>query len=284
MRWTIARDKDLPALQTLLHRREWGCVAFSERLLRAGHARIPPRIREKVLFYRNGSNEVAGALLHSTSGTVLPCLPSCDRMDAQLAGRLADRLRRSTLSMVMGPAAQVRFLESLVSERPKHTVDYLLMARESAVPLQMPTEGWYTIRCADETDTQQLAPLQLGYEAEEVLLPGRSLNAALTLRNLRRRLRTQQTFVAECAGRLIGMAGTNARGFLYDQIGGVYTVAEQRNRGVSRALMAHITHCAAAERKRLCLFVKKTNSAAIHIYASSEFLVRGGFRISYYGQ
>ncbi len=263
-------------------RREWGCVTFSERLMSYGRTLLPPRIRERILFYRNGTSELAGALLHSVSGTVLTCLPASDRIDARLAERLADRLTRTGISMVMGVANEVRFVESLLSVRPRHTVDYLLMAREAAVALSPMDAEWFSVRRANEADTEQLAPLQLGYEVEEVLLPGRALNTTIALRNLRRRLRTQQTFVAECDGKVIGMAGTNARGFLYDQIGGVYTVAEQRNRGVSRALIARITQFAATEGKRLCLFVKRSNAAAVHIYASSGFVVREGFRISYY--
>lgn len=282
MRWTIARDKDLPELRDFLRCREWACVAFSERLKDYSRTRFPQRISEKILFYRNGSSAVGGAILHTLSGSVLTCLPHCDRIESQLAGRLENRLSRSRITMVMGLEPEVRFMESLVPGRPRHTVDYLLMVREAPLPLPLPDADWFTIRNANEADTEQLAPLQFGYEAEEVLLPGRTLNTTLALRTLRRRLRSQETFVAEIEGKLIGMAGTNARGFGYDQIGGVYTLSEFRNRGVSRALMTQITQRAAAEGKRLCLFVKKTNPAAIHIYASSGFETCEGFRISYY--
>ncbi|TVR30756.1 MAG: GNAT family N-acetyltransferase [Spirochaetaceae bacterium] len=283
MRWYTAREKELHEVCALLRSREWACVAFSERLLREGRLQLPPRVRERIIYYRDEDQRVAGAILQTISGVLLPCLPR-QQWQPRLTTQLAERLRRGSLSnaMIMGAGADVRLLESLLPRRPTHTVDYLLMVRERLQPETAAAADWFQIRRADQTDSERLAPLQLCYEIEEVLLPGRTINSAATLRGLRARLRTQQTYLAHIDGEPIAMAGTNARGFSYDQVGGVFTLKEYRNRGVSRALMAELTRTSCEAQRRLSLFVKPSNQAAIHIYKQMGFVTRDSFRISYY--
>lgn len=286
MRWYTARERQLEEITTMLRSREWSCVSFSERLLHGGRPSLPPRVRERVIYYRDSDAQMAGAILQSFTGVYLPCLPRPERWDRQLTARLADRLRRGSLSnaMVMGAEDDVRLVESAIASRPAHAVDYLLLLCEQPLPATRTAPDWFQIRRAEESDCRLLAPLQLSYEEEEVLLPGRSLNAAATLRGLRTRLRTQEVYLAHINGQPIGMAGTNARGFDYDQIGGVFTVGRYRNRGVSRALMARLARSAACAGRRLCLFVKPSNAAAIRIYQQMGFVRRDDFRITYYNQ
>ena len=82
-----------------------------------------------------------------------------------------------------------------------------------------------------------LYPLQRDYELEEVLIEPGHFDPQTCLANLRSTLRRQIVILAEQDGRPVSKAGTNARGFDADQIGGVFTVEGQRGRGLARRVM-----------------------------------------------
>lgn len=216
-------------------------------------------------------------------GMIVPCLDTQILTSGGDATALEDFLTRGTLSMVMGVQWQVEGLCDLVPRKPTHTVRYQLMTIDPDGDTADDAPPTLQIRPAVPADLAALLPLQCAYEEEEVLLPGRTINRTVAARNLAHRLQTQRIFIALHDGRPVAMAGTNARGFDYDQVGGVYTVPAHRNRGVSRDLMHALMRAARTDRKRLCLFVKPNNAAACTLYRNLGFTVRDGFAITYYG-
>jgi predicted GNAT family acetyltransferase len=90
--------------------------------------------------------------------------------------------------------------------------------------------------------------------------------------------------MAELGGVPVAKAGTNARGFTTDQIGGVFTRPDLRHRGAARAVMTALLEHVRRDRRQACLFVKKDNAPAIRLYLGLGFDVRGEYRISYYGR
>ncbi len=81
---------------------------------------------------------------------------------------------------------------------------------------------------------------------------------------------------------MVAKAGINARGFAYDQIGGVYVVPELRGAGIGTRLVAELCARTATEGRRLSLFVKKRNAAARRTYEKIGFAETGDYRITYY--
>ena len=100
--------------------------------------------------------------------------------------------------------------------------------------------------------------------------------------NLKRTLKDQRVFVALLNGIPVAKAGTNARGYGYDQIGGVFTRVKLRNRGIGTTVMQTLMKEIAKDGKKVCLFVKKTNPSALAMYANIGFKTVGEYRISYY--
>jgi hypothetical protein len=132
-------------------------------------------------------------------------------------------------------------------------------------------------------DAGLLFPLQRAYELEEVVLEAGLFSDAGCLKMLRQGLREELVFHAARDGWPLAKAGTNARGYGVDQIGGVFTVASERGRGLARIVMAALLEAIFAEKSTACLFVKQANSPAIALYERLGFATIGGYVISYFG-
>ena len=76
-------------------------------------------------------------------------------------------------------------------------------------------------------------------------------------------------------------AGTNARGYNYDQIGGVFTDISQRHQGYATAVMIKLLKKIFSQDKSASLFVKPDNINAIKIYKALGFVKKANFRIAY---
>jgi predicted GNAT family acetyltransferase len=183
---------------------------------------------------------------------------------------------------MIGMENAVLGLERHMGRRPPDAQDYRIFTLEGecrASFLVMP--GFETRRASPEM-ADQLWPLERAYQIEEVLRPGHNMNERLTRKHFTETLKRQLIYCGYLHGRPIAKAGTNARGFNYDQIGGVYVEPELRNLGVGRTVLRGLITRIAEEGRYSCLFVKSTNAAAIRLYRALGFTDRGTFRISYW--
>jgi predicted GNAT family acetyltransferase len=161
-------------------------------------------------------------------------------------------------------------------------IDYDLMC------IDRPPSGFYTacaglvIRKPLNTDMNDLAALQAGYEQEEVLPTTAEFSAAVSRLNMERIFSKEQMLVAELNGRLIGKINTNAAAFARYQVGGVYVLPEYRGCGIARRMAGEFITSLIAQGKGISLFVKKTNPAARRVYQRIGFEILGDYRISYY--
>ncbi len=268
-------------LLAFLRPREWSCVGFTSRLL-ARETSL-----EHVLVNRAeaGRSRIVESLLITDQGLIIPVLEPKGR-STELQRKLLKELivsRSRHIHSVMGLRSEVGIVESLLAPRSSERIEYHLMTHEYlTVSAPTPDPPGMVIRRAGIVDLTALFPLQRSYEKEEVLLDPGAFNATSCLLHLQRSLRKEITLVAELDGRIVAKAGTNAQGLDYYQIGGVFTEPEFRNRGISRKLLQALLWQIAALQKNACLFVKKHNQAAIHLYRSLNFQMREDFAISYH--
>ena len=227
---------------------------------------------------------ITDCILYTSGGLLLPVLSSPPAHRREL-GAVISRLRPSVQS-VMGVSRCVEEAEALVPAAATRRMDYFLMSldRQAAHRLWTPPLApGARVRRADPADAAALFPLQMAYEQEEVLLDPSHFSEALCLRSLVQSLRDEIIFVLESGGRLVAKAGTNARGYAVDQIGGVYTVPGERGKGLGRAVMAGLLKEIFREKAGACLFVKKKNRPAVALYHGLGFQPVTDYAISYYG-
>jgi predicted GNAT family acetyltransferase len=138
------------------------------------------------------------------------------------------------------------------------------------------------IRQAGARDFAALLPLQEAYEREEILFNQDDFNLDKTRRELRLSLKNHIIYLASSAGMVMAKGGTNARGFTYDQIGGVFTHPDFRGKRAARSLMSRLMEHIFAGGKNACLFVKTHNLPALKLYDNLGFRIAENYRISYF--
>lgn len=281
MSWRLADKKDLDLLLPFLLREEWRSVVLSALFRKLDGASFPPYHETQVHLLCRGK-EIRGLLAVTSTGLLLPLLEK-----GPAAEGFALRANRSSLHSIMGTAQDVLWMEGCLPLKPSRAVDYHLMvlSREDhslvdKPPLE-PAPG-LCIRSAGQADLQALFPLQKSYELEEVVLEPGHFSGRACLANLKRALRSQVVMLAELEGRVVAKAGTNARGFQTDQIGGVYTLGEERKRGFSFRVLEALLERLFREKRTVSLFVKKTNLPALRLYQKLGFSTADSYRISYF--
>lgn len=281
MSWRAATHGETDEVLSFLKLKEWSCVSFTSRLLARDQA------TNRVLINRSvkDHDRIMESLLVTDHGLVVPAIEPtddrCEERERELRPLIRSAARR--VHSILGLSEQVSAIETLLECAPSHRVEYHLMTHEYfSVPRTTPPPEGISVRRATLADLPLLYPLQRAYEREEVLLNPNEFNATGCLLQLQKSLRKEIIFLAERGGKVIGKAGTNARGINYYQVGGVFTSPELRNRGVGRALMGALMAFAAESQKHICLFVKVKNDHALRLYRGLGFVIRNGFTISYF--
>jgi uncharacterized protein len=284
MPWRTAKKSNLNDLVSFLAPRESTCVSFTSRLLE--HARgegpvLPGRFSGTIHLFRTEGSPIAAAAFRTSFGLILPVFDDNLPVDSGEVGALVTRF--SPVTSLMGLAYSVDALACHIEASPRERREYYLMVRPAS-PFSLPPPPFPGIsaRPAFSEDASVLFPLQCAYEKEEVLLVGDRLNAAASRILLEKSLKKETVWLAEYRGAVIAKAGTNARGFLWDQLGGIFVGNEFRSRGVGRWIVANLISALSREGKGTCLFVKKTNTGAITMYRRLGFEIRENFSISYY--
>ena len=280
-RWRFAAAADLGPVTNAVREREWAYAPFSARLAEAATRARWPLPPWSVLVggsLPHGCRH-APALLVTRSGLVLPALCGDLPLPRELR-RLVERAC-SRLHSAMGLRTEVTRVQELLG-RGYAVVDYLLMTvdagswRAGAAPPEL------DLQRGRPRDAKRLFDLQRAYELEEVLLDGSRFNADDCLRLLRRGLQRELVYFGTVRGHPVTKAGTNARGFAVDQIGGVFTERERRGRGYGAAVMTVLLRALFAAGKSATLFVKPDNRAAIRLYENLGFVIRDEYRICYF--
>ncbi len=277
MSWRAAAKKDTPAILRFLLRVEALCVPFTSRI-RAGARGC------EIFFDVDEGGGVTDCVLFTVGGLLLPVFSVPPAHRGELA-RLLSRLRPAVHS-IMGVSRSVEEAEALVPLQSTRRIEYFLMAleKENARRLWTPPAGPdMRVRRAGPADAGALFPLQEAYEKEEVLIDPAHFNAGQCMKSLALSLREEILYVLERDDRPVAKAGTNARGFGVDQIGGVYTAPADRGKGFARIVMVALLREVFREKSGACLFVKKKNRPAIQLYNGLGFQPLDEYAISYYG-
>jgi GNAT superfamily N-acetyltransferase len=276
MSWRRATRRDLGPVLDFLLRDEALSVPFTSRL-RAGTRGCD------VFFDADGNGAVAESFLYTSNGLLLPVLSAKESCRDGLQDILFNL--NPLVHSIMGVGRCVLAIEALLPLPPTTRIEYFLMTlSRAALRPVLPVEAHAVrIRRADPYDADALFPLQKGYEMEEVVIDPGHFSDAQCMKFLKHSLKEELVYVAEKNGIPVAKAATNARGFAVDQVGGVYTVPEERGKGIAGAVVAELLKAMFAEKEGACLFVKKRNRPAIALYDRLGFAPVTDYVISYYG-
>lgn len=195
---------------------------------------------------------------------------------------------------VMGEKNTSIYLEQLINESlslvPARFENYKLLTFKTK-PL---TPNFFCTRASDNLNTklefikpqiedaELLCPMEIEYNESEVLAPGVKASHESCLKLLKKRINNHALYAVKKDGKYIAKAGINASGFRWNQIGGVFTIPEYRNKGVGAANMMMLTNDCFQYNKKCALFVKIKNPAARQMYKKIGFTESCDFRISYF--
>ncbi len=276
--WVHARRSHFEAVKRFLLPRESTCVTVTEAM---PGAKGPGRKNGRFTVFTNRGT-VSGCVFHTANGFVFPVFPEDGLPEP---GSLVRKLRGPSqrLFCVMGLRRDVESLKQLFFDDPIEEIHYYHMSRTCGSPLDhQPLPESMTVRKAGPADAEVLYPIQRDYEIEEVVLAADRFDPAGCMYQLKTSLKNQLVYLIEHRGRPIAKAQTNARGFYWDQIGGVFTERSQRGRGIGRAVMYKLLRDVECARRNTSLFVKQHNESALRMYRRLGYSTRDEFTIAYY--
>jgi GNAT superfamily N-acetyltransferase len=277
--WVLSRAAEPAGLAEFLLEREWRCCFYSSRLPSSLQASGTASDVHAIL---RGPGGLEGAVLLGAEGTIYPVLGETGPAGAAQVARLISR-RDLKPARLIGLREDVLAMEAALGIRAAARVEYLLMRRPESAPREPPAPRLPGLeaRWATESDHAQLMPLQEAYEVEEVLIPIHTYDGRAVAAGLRASLSSQAVLMA-CSGEAcLAKAQTNARGILWDQLGGIYVRPEWRGRGLGAWLCGLLARRLEEEGRRTCLFVRVGNAPAIAAYRKAGFQADQAFLISY---
>ena len=259
-----ATKNNIPIILEYLVKREFTCISLMSHVLSFNE-------KESLYFIYNNqiplsANNITGVILITNYGVVLH---SIEHASKQL---LFKYFNNANLFSIAGTMDGSTIIESMLKKKPSTIFDYDLLTynyniqtRKQIKPL---SENHKIIQCTFE-DLEKLYFLQYNYQIEEVLPKGRMISENQCCNILYDRLKKHTVFaIKDSRNKFIAMAGTNAIGYNYAQLGGIYTDKSHRGQGLAQNLVQHIV---LNSNKKTALFVKKNNISAQKAYKNVGF-------------
>ena len=245
------------------------------------------RKKKEKLFVLEHASEIKGVLY--LDKTLLYCIPQASTLQHEsLHQALADFLKDKNVSCLNGEADSGNIILKALDElglKPYQTNHYNIMTLETQAlppPEELSCDDEIK-RCTDpETDTELLLPLQKLYMAKEVAPIGKQVTDLEATAQLKSILKDQLCFGLYSDGEVVAKANTNAIGFNYVQLGGVYTHPLYRKNYYAWNLVYTICTRVLKTQRKISLFVKEKNNPANELYKRIGFVPTGKYQIAYF--
>jgi len=279
--WTISDKNDLIDIIKFLEVYEWKNIQALSEYLSEGNYKQPLRGSVLTIIYRE--NRVITSLIVITAkGLLYPII----RMTSQEKISSKNELIRILASIkfnthgIIGLKDDVDYLDSIIFKRIRGINNYILLHRDNNIKLII--DNTHNILKASPRDINRLLPLEIEYQKEEVLLNPKELNKKATMLNFKKKLQADDVYYIYENNIAISKCGTTYKSKKYTLIGGVFTWKSRRNLGYSTNLLKYMIN--EEEKKGLtsALFVKSSNSVALHLYKKLGFIDPVDYKINYY--
>ncbi|MBO4320813.1 MAG: GNAT family N-acetyltransferase [Treponema sp.] len=230
----------------------------------------------------DSSGNIHGVFSYTRGQLVLPCLPYDDekiRLTLQsffYNNKVFCLSGKSEFCDIITKAIDAAATQSITEKR-------LYLFLECGKPLELKEiPGIKYIKC-NKRNSNALFPVQLEYIKEEVLPENMELKPAVERLALDRLLKKEDVrALVTDDGKIYAKAQINAKSPHFELVGGVYTVPDQRGKGLASYLMSCIEKEIYSRGKSTVLFANKDNTAALALYRSLGFEYVCGYTISYF--
>ncbi len=210
------------------------------------------------------ANNITGVILITNYGVILHSIKKATK-------QLLFPYFRGNLFSFAGTSYGTNVIQSTLAKDPKTIFNYDLLTYNYTNPRSniKPLPRNYKIEKCSLNDLDKLYFLQYNYQIEEVLPKGKILTEKQCTSLLYERLRNHLVYgIKDENNNFVAIAGTNAIGYNYVQLGGIYTNSNHRKKGLAQNLVKHLVlNC----NKKVALFVKKDNISAQKAYKNAGF-------------
>jgi uncharacterized protein len=291
-----ASAETVPSLSRFIAPREYRAASFSSRLQSEGRIKLPDRKTAAVWIWTDekeqsaGYSKLCGAIMHTHSGLLLPLFHEDRFPPLSDIRKLCDSpgKQHSLVYCILGRKEEVLACEAALQRPVPASRSFYLMTRECDEEGLSPSSKRFLIELPGlvirriQADAAELFfPLEKAYQLEEVLTAPHRYNEKASFHHFRNQCRSQLIYGAWINGRPVAKAGSNALGFQYAQVGGVFTHPDYRGKGIAGMLMNHLMKAIYGRGMNCTLFVRDNNQAALALYRSLGFRIRCPYRIAY---
>ena len=279
--------KKFSAVESFLVRHEKSCVSLLDRIYRH---------EVSVYCILGDSHEIRGIFSYSQGGQILHCIP--DALQSYDEYLVILRIYFSNLNIqnvfsVIGEETGTNLILSAIflatKKIPESNQIFNLMEynprKESAKAGLKVKPARVDSVCVANCSMKlldALVPIQEAYEKEEVLTLEQEFNPLMSKFGLKKSISEKNLYAVFLSGKIVAKAAVNASGKNCVQLGGVFTLPNYRKLGFAEFLIKKIVAEKNAVGKKIVLFVKPKNLAAVTLYRRCGFSNFGKFKISYY--
>ncbi|MBR4631064.1 MAG: GNAT family N-acetyltransferase [Treponema sp.] len=280
-------EKKLALVENFLLRHEKSCVSLLERICRH---------EVSVYCILGERREIRAVFSYSSGGQILHCIPDAlefydeylvvlriyfSNMDIEnifsvIGEEVGTNLILSAIYLATRKIPEINQTFNLMEYLPKKE------SKGAGLKFNPSTEkSVYAAVCSIKL-LDALVPIQEAYEKEEVLSFDQEFNPLMSKVVLKKNLSEKNVYAVFLEGKIVAKAAVNATGKHCVQLGGVFTVPLYRKLGFAEFLIKKIVAEKNSLGKKIVLFVKPKNIAAVTLYKRCGFSAFSKFKISYY--
>ncbi len=253
---------------------EYKSISFINRICKDGKLFVPPLSSAKIICEVQDEKPavIKNAIMVTMGGIVLP-LFSHIQPDRSTLEKMLEQVTeyKDSLFCILGVTKDTLQVKRVLNFSQSLKTEYVLLLKSMGKRYRMDKALFKTKR-AGKKDASILFGLEKEYLLEEVLLDRSELNQRAAMLNLRKTCSSQIVYYATAGSEVIAKVNTNGLGIYYNQIGGVFTRQEFRERGISTYLMKILLNEIYLSGKNAVLYVKKENTAAVSLYKKLGFI------------
>lgn len=273
----IPADKNsFPKIEEFLFPHEYSCVNLCAKVRKQEENIFVFTAKSEIM----STDDILGVIC--LDGSLLHCIPDpTEELLISFYSFIKDKKLKAISGEIKVTEMLIKAIDSL--QKPFQVNHYQLMTLDSIVPA--PPEPLscddQIIRCTEDS-IDVLLELQKQYLIKEVAPIGKQVTDLECRISLRQVLKNQLMFALYADGELVAKANSNAIGWNYVQVGGVFTHPLYRRNYYAWHLLKVLCDRIQRTQKKVCLFVKEKNIPAIRLYERMGFKQQGNYSIAYF--